>query len=494
MAFYFQVDEDEENQGTSEKPEEENDDEKKDEPTKIQLLLADAIRYHAPLRDIDVVIRYGADVNKSVRKGLHPLHYAAYHDYLECVRLLLDYGASVNATDDIGYTPLHLCARRGNCATMKCLIDSGAKINFFEDEDTPHDSKVVEYLTMEPLNLAVQNNNVECVRLLLENGARPTNRYFLGHEINLVPLENTDCLLLLLQYGANPNVFNRGGLCPLMKACKEHQIDAVRILINYGSDTNAQCPPLFEQKSVLQIAIQSGNIVIIKLLLQKKARLSRNENYKYSALHTAVLKGRDDLVELILKHKAVVDERTDGGATALMLACATPELRQRQEIVEILIKNGADVNARAPSYVFSEPCLSPLPEYLQNVGAVEGFNLLITLVRHGARVHFCTPPYGSYRHPDPFCVLNFVHCMKNFVELFEFLVLAGSRYDVLAIHANESLPDNFKDFLLEVGRSPRELKHQCRVLIRETLLPHIPGKVPLLPIPKLIKSYLLYKL
>lgn len=483
----------EEDKGTSEKPED-GEEKKPDEKTKIQLLLADAIRYHAPLKDIEIVIRYGADVNKPVRKGLHPLHYAAYHDYLECVRLLLDYGANVNVTDDIGYTPLHLCARRGNVVTMKTLIAVGAKINFFEDEDVSHDSKVIEYLTMEPLNLAVQNNNVECVRLLLENGARPNNRYFMGHEINLVPLENTECLLLLLQYGANPNVFNRGGLCPLMKACKEHQIEAARILVNYGADINAQCPPLFEQKSVLQIAIQSGNIVIINLLLQKKARLGRNENYKYCALHSAVLKGRADIVELLLKHKAIVDERTEGGATALMLACGTPEVKEREAIVEILIKYGADVNARAPCYVFSEPCLSPLSEYLQNIGATEGFSLLITLIRNGARVHFCTPPYGSYRRPDPFCVLNFAHCLKNFVELFEFLVLAGSRYDVLAVHANDSLPDDFKEFLLEVARSPRELKHQCRGLILELLLPHIPSKVPLLPLPKLIKSYLLYKL
>ena len=406
----------------------------------------------------------------------------------------MDYGAQVNVTDDIGYTPLHLCSRRGNFTTLRTLIANGATINFFEDEDVPHDSKVIEYLTMEPLNLAIQNNNVECVRLLLDNGARPNNKYFMGHEINLVPLENTECLLLLLQYGANPNVFNRAGLCPLMKACKEHQIDAVRVLINYGADINAQCPPLFEQKSVVQIAIQSGNIVIINLLLKKKARLERNENYKYSALHSAIFKGRADIVELLIKHKAVVDERTENGATALMLACATPEMKERIEIVEILLKAGANINASAPAYVFSEPCLSPLTEYLQNIGATEGFTLLLTLIRNGARVHFTTPLYGSYRRPNPFCVLNFAHCMQNFVEMFEFLVLAGSRYDVLSIHANENYALNFKEFLLEVARSPRELKHQCRILIHQVLLPHIPNKIPLLPIPNLIKSYLLYKL
>ena len=378
---------------------------------------------------------------------------------------------------------------------MRLLIANGAKINFFDEgENASHDDKTIEYLTMEPLNLSIQNNNIECVRLLLENGARPNNRYFMGHEINLVPLENTGCLLLLLQYGANPTVFNRGGMCPLMKACKEHQIDAVRVLINYGADINAQCPPIFEQKSVIQFAIQSGNVVIINLLLQKKVRLERNENYKYSALHSAILKGRTDIIELLLKHRASVDERTEDGATALMLACATTELKERQEIVDVLLKYGADVNARAPSYTFSEPCLSPLTEYLQNIGSSEGFSLLLTLIRNGARIHFCRQPFGSYRKPDPFCVLHFVHCMKNYPEMFEFLVLAGRRYDVLAVHANEALPDDFKEFLVETARRPRELKHLCRVLIHDMLRPHIPQKVPSLTLPKLLKSYLLYKL
>ena len=496
LSFTLQEEPNDNTNESEEKTEKDKDEEaeRPENPEKIQLLLADAIRYHAPLKDIGIVLKYGADVNGAVRKGLRPLHYAAYHEYIECVYLLLHCGAEVNVTDDIGYTPLHLCARRGNFETMKLLVDNGAKINFFDDEDAPHDEKTIEYLTMEPLNLSIQNNNVDCVRLLLDNGARPNNRYFMGHEINLVPLENTGCLLLLLQYGANPNVFNRGGLCPLMKACKEHQIDSARVLINYGADINAQCPPLFEQKSVLQFAIQSGNIVIINLLLQKKARLSRNENYKYSALHSAILKGRADIVELLLKHKAEVDERTEDGGTALMLACATTELKERQEIVDLLIKYGADINARAPSYKFSEPCLSPLTEYLQNIGSTEGFSLLWTLVRNGARIHFCRQPFGAYRKPDPFCVLHFVHCMKNFPELFEFLVAAGRRFDVLAIHANDSLPDDFKEFLVGIARSPLELKHQCRVLVNDMLLPHIPEKVPLLTLPKLLKSYLLYKL
>lgn len=83
-------------------------------PDDITALLIKAINFHASKQDLKTVIGCGADVNRPMRNGLCPLHYAAYSDYFECVELLLNSGANVNVTDDIGYTPLHLAARRGN--------------------------------------------------------------------------------------------------------------------------------------------------------------------------------------------------------------------------------------------------------------------------------------------------------------------------------------------------------------------------------------------
>jgi ankyrin repeat protein len=58
----------------------------------------------SPLEDIKTILRCGANVNEPVKKGLRPLHYAAYVDYVECVCTLIDEGAKVNISDDIGYT------------------------------------------------------------------------------------------------------------------------------------------------------------------------------------------------------------------------------------------------------------------------------------------------------------------------------------------------------------------------------------------------------
>jgi ankyrin repeat protein len=64
---------------------------------------ADAITMKSPLEDIKTILRCGANVNEPVKKGLRPLHYAAYVDYVECVCMLIDEGAKVNISDDIGF-------------------------------------------------------------------------------------------------------------------------------------------------------------------------------------------------------------------------------------------------------------------------------------------------------------------------------------------------------------------------------------------------------
>nr|KAG5712518.1 hypothetical protein BaRGS_011492 [Batillaria attramentaria] len=206
---------------------------------------------------------------------------------------------------------------------MKILIEHGATVDFFtHEEDVDENSRALGYLTIEPLNLAIENNHVDCLRLLLDSGARPDHKYFMGYEINLVPLEHLECLEILLQYGADPNVFNRSDDDDDYGDGDDYDDDvdndtdddddddpdddgwnlpAARKLLAYGAKVDIQGPTRFEQKTALHYAIASGNGAILHVLLRHGASPRRPPEYKYAAMHAAVLSDRPDFCEMLLK-------------------------------------------------------------------------------------------------------------------------------------------------------------------------------------------------
>ncbi|GAB1607009.1 ankyrin-2-like [Argonauta hians] len=518
----------------------------------VQRLLAEAITYDAPLKDIETILKFGGDVNGNVNRGLKPIHYASYANNTDIIRLLLKYGADINARDDVGYTPLHLCARKGHLKSMKYLIKSGAKINIESSEYTPKKNKIVlndeeegenenesqnqnqdqdqtenqdpnqeqnqsesgasnnetppatvhdasgqtpqtvlEDLTIEPINLALENNHVEIVKLLLQNGARANRRYFMGFEINLVPLGNIECLDLLLQYGADPNSINRCGVTPLMKAAKENEILAIRLLLKYGANVNLQCPERFEQKTALHLAIEAGNRTIARTLLLHKASPSKFPNYKYNALHTAVLTDRADLVELVLLFPLDVNEVTDDDCTALMMACAASNSLNQREIINLLLQAGADPNKHAGIINYIAPCFSPIVEYLRNQDSLS-YDIILNLIQHGATVHF-----GGFttvvRKRNPFGILHYFEKVSENEKLLKLLMESCSLFDVYAIERCKDLSSEDKEFFENLGKRPLPLKNLIRLFMRNLLMPNVLEKVPKLPLPEFLKKYLSFE-
>ncbi|XP_069131064.1 ankyrin-1-like [Argopecten irradians] len=460
----------------------------------LQRLLADAITYKSSLTDIKVILRCGANVNGKVKKGLRPLHYAAFVDYVECVELLIQKGAVVNVTDDIGYTPLHLCARRGFVNTLRVLIDNGAVLNFCDSDEESHvddSSKNLGYFTLEPLNMAIESSHVECVRLMLEKGAKPNNKYFMGYEVNLVSLDNLECLELLLKYGGDPNAFSRVGLTPLMKACTEGKYEAVDLLLTYGAEIHIASPARFDHKTPIYYAVQGGNTEVIKTLLERGASLAKIEDFKYAPLHMAVISDRKEVCELLLEWQAEVDVRSDDHGTPLMLTCATPGLKNRKSIIEILLKYGANANAHSPFVSYTDPCLSPLTEYIKNNKYDIEYDIIHLLIRHGARVTF-QGDMTVFRLKDPFGILNYAMNVETEKETFMLLIEAASSYDLPDINTADLLLASDKKLLKKMAGKPRELKHIVRLHLRDHFPSYLPEKVQELPLPKLIKSYLLF--
>jgi len=473
------------------------------QPDSLQRLLADALTYKSPIRDLVTITKCGGDVNAPVKRGLRPLHYAVHSGYIQGIQYLLDNGADPNACDDIGYRPVHLCARKGRLDELQLLIDHGAKIDFFCEPGEEHDgysgidekARNLGYLTIEPLNMALEHGHADVARLLLTHGARPDHHYFLGHEINLVPLDHIDCLKMLLEFGADPNVFSRCGLTPLMKACRQHNIRACRVLVENGAQLELQPPEQFEQKTALHFALLSGSKGICSMLVRHGAMLARPPGYRYSALHTAVTSDQPALCELVLRWEGHIEELTDEGSTPLQLACATPGLTKRLEIVEILLKHGANANYNSHFVSYGSPYLAPLTEYMRCATEGVSYDLVRQLVMHGAKVSFGAAS-TSNRTRDPHGILHCAQYCKAKPEVFHLLLSASTTFEVDSIGAYTSLLPKQREVLLSVSQSPRDLRTLCHLTLRDHMtsqvMTSLSEAVPALPVPTMVKNFLLF--
>ncbi|XP_069939291.1 ankyrin-1 isoform X5 [Cherax quadricarinatus] len=473
----------------------------------IQRELADAIVRLAPLEELRILLKCGANVKDTVTQGLSPLHYAVWQRYPEAAEFLIDEGCDINAKDDIGYTALHLSAEHGYIEMMEVLLKHGAQVNFNippEDEDDfPTDAYD------EPLRLALKHDHFEAAKVLLEHGANPNTRYFFGSEINLVNPLNTQLLHLLLSYGANPNARDRQGFTPIMKCCRLQQgLEAVLLLISFGANVNARTEARHDyrrnclyfhssptsrasllnplNRSVLHYAVLSGSVPIVNLLLKQGARVNFEPEYnKPTPLDLAILKGDVEMVRLIIEHDPNLDASSPIIGSPLHMACSEG-IPNRLEILKLLLEKGANPNL----VIVGEdntPIKPALGEYLSSNEDpdVEVVNLFL---RYGAEVVM------QSQNRDPRGLLN---CLPNLTKRPDVLITlleAAQRFD-LAIIKHSSLIDNDqRKIYLKVGQSPLPLKHLVRVFLRQELGEKIPLRIDELDLPVIMKKYLLYEI
>ena len=111
-------------------------------------------------------------------------------------------------------------------------------------------------------------------------------------------------------------------------------------LINEGSDVNEEDENGW---TPMQIACQKGNVEIVKILRQHKARIIRvNSQQRWAAsysapLHIAIFEGHLEIVKILCESKMSVNDETVCGNTALHLAVEKGSV----EITKLLISSGA---------------------------------------------------------------------------------------------------------------------------------------------------------
>ena len=157
-----------------------------------------------------------------------------------------------------GSTPLLTACTHGRTEVVQALLEHGAN---------PHD----EDFTYSTILYATVNGYRDIIVLLLNAGVNINvgNGEYWGTPLFIAArFGHIDCLDLLLEQGADIEARNEDGYTPLMIACIKKRVDAIERLLQYGANVNAIQE--YDGESwctVLQHACIAGDLAIVDRLI-----------------------------------------------------------------------------------------------------------------------------------------------------------------------------------------------------------------------------------
>jgi ankyrin repeat protein len=324
---------------------------------------------------IKVLLGAGAEVNyaESVT-GQTALMWAAAEGHPDAVRALLAGGADARAMSHEKSTALFYAVRKGDISSVDALLAAGADVNErTQPEETPNcDMYCKQYppgTKFSPLGdsmlvIAILNAHFELADFLLNKGADPNaagTRWAPLHALVRVRnyeetqypaprgtggLDSLEFAKHLLAHGADPNARSKSittqrsagdqnylelkGATPFLLAAKAGDIPMMRLLLSARADFTT---PIEDHTTPLMVAAGIGcvsgqwieperNILeTAKLLVEElKADVNAVNDRGETALHGAVCRGADSVVQYLVDSGAKLDVKDVEGMTPLDVA------------------------------------------------------------------------------------------------------------------------------------------------------------------------------
>ena len=320
--------------------------------------------------DVDVLrllLARGADLRaRESWRGQTALHWAAAENHPDAVHTLVELGADVDERSTAGWSALLYAVRAGRAEAVSALLEAGADVNDTirplageDDADAPRDPTV----GTSALVLAVMNGHFSLAQYLVERGADPnaadqgwtalhqlayTRRPNSGKGMPpVVLLDRVDTLefaRFLLDNGANPNArqtarfnnrernnLNRVGATPYLLAAKHADPPLMRLLAEYGADTQSStqgnASPLMVAAGVgiFNLGESAGTneeaFEAVQLAWELGDRdVNRADDRGYTALHGAALRGANPIVAFLAERGADLLAESREGWTPLRIA------------------------------------------------------------------------------------------------------------------------------------------------------------------------------
>lgn len=227
-----------------------------------------------------------------------------------------------------------------------------------------------------PLFLAVSNNDLRMVKLLVEDGGADVDEKngpegFTSLFQASARAYNTIVEYLLSEADADPNIQTNSGFAPVFQAAFDGFATVVKLFLEQP-DTQINIRNGDGDWLVLEAASEKGYFGIVKMLIDDgRADVNLQDRYGYSALFQAAKNGHTKVAQLLAEEGQADIEMKHGEEeiTALWQAANN----SRVEVVQYLLDVGADANTKnragfAPLFWASFYGYDDVVELLVNTG------------------------------------------------------------------------------------------------------------------------------
>uniref|UniRef100_A0A8C8ST67 Ankyrin repeat and SOCS box containing 18 n=1 Tax=Pelusios castaneus TaxID=367368 RepID=A0A8C8ST67_9SAUR len=332
-----------------------------------------------------------------------------------------------------------------------------------------------------PLCITASHGHTACVRHLLFWRADPNMAP--GGQSALHEAckgGHTDCAELLLEHRANPNLLSDDGLAPLHLCTSPNTLGCAKLLVKYGATVDL--PSEDTQETPLHVAAKHGLYDHSLLYLRYGAHVDRKNSQEETALSVTCGQAKEQEEEgsylqvcrLLVMYGADVNTTDGEKKTPLHKACKNSS----HSLVQFLLQNKADVNAIDYNGAAPMACTLQTAAFKRQLRP----HLTVqTLLNHGSQKIWPTA-FGK------------VQSCASVPEIIEILFNSYSQIPFFEQWL-ETIPEEmhlrFYESFFMLSCTPRCLQHLCRCAIRKKFGSKCHCLIPLLPVPKPLRNYLL---
>jgi len=265
---------------------------------------------------VKIHIYAGTDIDQSDEFGNIPLLLAVEKGHIGVLELLIKHEANLEVSDPDGFTPLIMSAELNHPELLQILLEAGADI---EAEDKAERTALDWAIIMQSTEVetilrendapsgaeksfiaAIQTNNIDAVKALLENGAdvnepaytTKTPLHYASHS------RNKEILTLMMTEGADLEAKTEQGFTPLSYAVGLNHPDNCRILLEAGADVDGIDN---WKRTNLNVAAGQGLTEVAVILLEFDANVNTLDVWNWSALDVAEAYEFMEVAELIIE-------------------------------------------------------------------------------------------------------------------------------------------------------------------------------------------------